>query len=341
MATLQQIAERAGLSPKTVSRILNGETKNVRRDAAVRARRVMAVARKMNYRPHAAARSMRSRRTYQVGVLLRNAPDRPLHYPPEFEFILGINQFLEPVNYVLSIVRMEDVPVDGRHMSRVFREKMLDGIIVIEGIPDPAVRRVKELIPHCVFLDTNVWEETGCIRRDEVHCGRTVGQAMVNLGYRKLFWAIHELTPNIRPHYSQADRWKGIRQAARAGGMELQSLVLPMWKCAPDSEMLKKRMTPDAAIITNHPHDAVRLAFHGAQLGLCAGKDFGLSTCDESHEVQMAMPTLSRMEYDRMALGRRAGQMLLEMLEENDSSRPSRHIESQWRPGDTALGPGS
>ena len=339
MATLQQIAERTGLSSKTVSRILNGETKNMRKDAIVRARKVREIAKKMNYRPHAAARSMRTQQTHQVGVLLRNAPDKPLFYTSEFEFILGINQFLEPINYLLSIVRIEDVPVDGREMSRVFREKILDGMIVIEGIPDNAVQRVKELIPYCVFLDTKEWDKTNCIRRDEVQCGRTIGENILNLGYKRLLRLMHEAPTNYCPHYSQAERFEGIRSALSGSDVEVEDLILPPWSGVPEPQILRKAMKPDTVIVVNHPTDAPRIAFHGIQLGLCVGRDFGLVSCDESHDIQIAMPSLSRVRYDRILFGRKAGAMLLEMLEGRVTSAASVRISSEWFAGDTACGP--
>ena len=327
--TIKDIAKRADVTPMTVSLSLRGRPGV----SSKKREEIKVLAETLGYRPQAAARSMRTQRTNLIGVLLRNAPDKPFHYTSEFEFILGINQSLEPANYVLSVVRIEDVPVDGKHMSRVFREKILDGMIVIAGIPDQAISVVKKLIPHCVFLDTNAWEETGCLRRDEVHCGRTVAQAMVDAGYQRLVWACSK-----RIHFSHTERLEGIRKVASESGVMLETLALPEWMHTPDSDMLKNAFGPDAVVITSEPNDAVRMVYYGSQLGLCLGRDFSVACCDRTHDVRMSMSGLSCVTYDRMAFGRRAGQMLLEMLKNPESPCQSLRIRSDWFAGDTARG---
>jgi len=334
MATLKDIADKSGLSAQSVSRILNGQTKNLRRDATARAQIVLDVARKMNYRPNAAARSIRSRRTHQVGVLLRNAPDNPLHYTSEFEFILGINQCLESANYVLSVVRMEDVPNNSAHTSRVFRENILDGMIVISGIPDATISVVKGLMAHCVFLDTNVWEETNCLRRDEVHSGRVAAQAMVDAGYRRLVWACAGYI-----HFSHAERFEGIRQIANKTGVQLDTISLPEWMTPIDTQTLRSVLSPDTAVITSEANNAVRIVCAASQMGLCLGKDFSIASCDQTHDIHTSMPDLSCVSYDRLAFGRLAGQMLLKMLKQPDQPCLSRRIQSEWFHGRSAPGP--
>ena len=74
-ATLADIATRAGVSVGTVSRILNGKNKESWRVSRKRAALVRGIATELNYRPHAAARAMQSRRSMCVGVLVRNSPE--------------------------------------------------------------------------------------------------------------------------------------------------------------------------------------------------------------------------------------------------------------------------
>lgn len=333
--TIRQIADHLGLSQPTVSHILvnrgsfREETK----------KRVLNAAKEMGYVPNAAARSMRSQRNFQVGVLLRNAPDLPLRYMAEFEFILGINQFLEPLKYVLSIVRIEDVPVDDHHASRVFREHMLDGMIMVEGIPDQAVKVVENHMSACVFLDTNEWGDTNCIRRDELHCGRSVAQAMVDVGYRRLVWAATPTKDTKLAHYSNFERLEGIRQVADQAQVELIELIEPWGDFQSDRNVLAQLLTLDTAVITNGGLDVVKMMYWIARMGLRVGVDFGLAACDPPSNVLSTMPYLARMAFDRLSFGQTAAQMLLQKLDHPKQPCSSVKIKSVWCAGETAPGP--
>ena len=93
-----------------------------------------------------AARAMRTRKTTQVGVLVRNRPGYIRHtHPLAFETILGINEGLQSVGYVLSIIGVGDVI--KAFESRVFQEHILDGMVVIDAMPDVVVDEINQRMP--------------------------------------------------------------------------------------------------------------------------------------------------------------------------------------------------
>jgi LacI family transcriptional regulator len=95
MATIRDIAAEARLSIGTVSKILNGKRKGSRSDVIRNAQRVYAIARRLNFRPNAAARALVRRRSSMVGILLRNTQAHRLHFLAAFELILGMNERLQ------------------------------------------------------------------------------------------------------------------------------------------------------------------------------------------------------------------------------------------------------
>ena len=80
--TIRMIAEKCGCSTATVSKALNG-AEDVSRETAERVRRVAA---QLGYMPNAAARSMRTSRSYCFGVLFRDNADTGLAH----EFFSGL-----------------------------------------------------------------------------------------------------------------------------------------------------------------------------------------------------------------------------------------------------------
>src|SRR5580698_1768775 len=95
-ATLRDVAAAAKVHPATASRALNPETRLlVSEDTA---KRVAAAATKLGYRPNPVARSLRTRRSYTVGVLIPDL-NNPL-FPP---MIRGLEDRLDSRGYVALI----------------------------------------------------------------------------------------------------------------------------------------------------------------------------------------------------------------------------------------------
>ena len=96
VVTLKDVAKRAGVHPATASRALSAETRLLVSDAT--ARRVMDAAAALGYRPNAVARSLRTRRSHTIGVLIPDL-NNPL-FPP---MVRGLEDRLAADGYVTLI----------------------------------------------------------------------------------------------------------------------------------------------------------------------------------------------------------------------------------------------
>ena len=150
--TIRDVARAAKVSVATVSRALNGH-ENV--TEAVR-RRVLAVASELRYSPHHAARSLSSRRTHTIGVVL---PD--LHGEFFSELMRGIDQVARERGLHLLVSSYHGHPEEQAAALRAMRGRV-DGLLVMSphaGDPDfltenlaalPAVRAA--LLQRQTFL---------------------------------------------------------------------------------------------------------------------------------------------------------------------------------------------
>jgi len=98
------VAQAAGVSQTTVSRVLNDEP-HVKDEVR---ERVLAAARELGYRPNGAARALLSGRTRRIGVV---ALGSPLHGPASL--VLGIEREARARGYALSIVNTDEDDADG------------------------------------------------------------------------------------------------------------------------------------------------------------------------------------------------------------------------------------
>jgi DNA-binding LacI/PurR family transcriptional regulator len=336
MVTLKQIAEEVGVTCTTVSNILNGKNKELWPSAQKRAKRVREIAARMNYRPHAAARAMRSQRTKQIGVLIRNAPDERYFFPEAYETILGINEALEAAGYTATIIRLGDVRNLDR--MRAFSEHLCDGMIAVGAVPEDVVKRVEEEVAHRIWMESYIWKPTGCVRRDEVGAGMAAAKHAIEAGYRRILWfspAPSEITPDF---YSE-DRFAGIWQTAQERDVPMERLELRNWYELPERLPISADwFTQDTCVIARDVGFAMRLAHVTANLKLRPGFEYGLISCEDNFQGRMSWPELCWVTNPRFEMGQKAAEMMLQMLQTGETL-PSRRFGCELHRGSTAEGP--
>lgn len=338
--TLQAIAKRMGTSAMTVSRVLNGSYE-VQTEAAIRrADQIRQVAKSMGYVPNAAARMMRSNQTRQIGLLLRNEEGHRYHNLAAFVLMLGINARLEKDGYLLSVVRLGDVMPSPDSRSRVFEERLLDGLIIFGNFADDVYDWIEEVMPNCVWADTNRFDEQFCLQRDEEHVGRLVAHHALSLGYRRVYWTGRPSYHEFGDHYSLTRRHNGLKDELAKHGVELDYVQAPKRS---DNRLYFPDMldilTPDCLLVAYNTLGARALAAGANAFGRLVGHDFGLMCCDDTSEIFESWPGLSRATYDRFEIGYKAADMMLQRLMRPSGQSVSTRITSQWIAGDTAWGP--
>lgn len=331
--TLKQVALEASVSVQTVSHILNDrQDKPYKQDTRDR---VLEVAKKLGYRPNAAARSMLTQQTRHIGLVMHTKPDAWFNSIDAYETMLGLNALLSPKGYICAMIPVDSLSKPGSE-SRIFREQVLDGVVVCGHADTSLYERIEKAIDLCIWVDTDINRPLGCIRRDEKFNAYMAAQKLAELGYRKLIWMDYALHWS---HYSHADRLIGFEKALR--DYDLQGDTIPCTKpwigvCPQD---IAKKLAPDVAVITSRHHFATSLMQTMLHMNLRPGYDYGIATLDVSHDNQHAWPGLSSVRIDRSRIGLLAGHMFLEALNHKNKLPESVCLRGQWHAGDTAWGP--
>ena len=331
--TIKQIAEEVGLSWPAVSQILNRRG----RFAADTRKRVLAVAAERGYRPNSAARALREQNSKLIGVLFRNDAANPLTNMAAFEYLLGVSQRFQDADYGTLLIRAGDLAAAGDLEPRVFRERLVDAVIVVGSLPDPLVERVGALSQRVIWLDAPVWAETCCVRRDERGAGRACVEAMAGLGYQSVLFAAR--STSRQAHHSHASRLAGARAAARASGIRLRVVDWPEEDRAAEFEVLREMVASGEGVVAATLPVARRIV-HGAEaLGSVPGHDYGIVCCDDSYETQAGWRSLGRVGFDRYGLGELAAEMLLQLIANPNDPPASRFVRDDWIIGASAWGP--
>lgn len=162
MATIKDVAKKAGVSPSTVSRVISNHSSIS--DATKK--RVRHVMRELNYFPNMNARNLVSNKAYSIGLVLPTDSDN-FYQNPYFPAVLrGINQMASHSNYsiVLSTGQSEQDRLD--HIEQMIYGKQVDGLIFlyasrdrimdfVESIQFPAVVIGRPDTIHLSYIENN------------------------------------------------------------------------------------------------------------------------------------------------------------------------------------------
>jgi DNA-binding LacI/PurR family transcriptional regulator len=130
--TLRQLAAHVGLTPGTVSAVLNNAP-SARTIPQRTKDRIFAAAEELKYRPNFFARSLRKKRTYTVGVIAREIGD-----PSVAMIIGGIEAALRQKNYFFLMVVNREEPRAFAQYSEIVMERGVEGIITVDVSPPDA-----------------------------------------------------------------------------------------------------------------------------------------------------------------------------------------------------------
>src|SRR6195256_3256250 len=126
VVTLKVLAQSVGLTPGTVSAVLN-DAPSARSIPQETKNRIHAAAKELNYRPNFFARTLRNKRTYTIGVIAEEIGDS--YSSP---IISGIEQYLRQRDYFfLTVVHRHD-PVLLNRYSQMLSERGVEGIITVD-----------------------------------------------------------------------------------------------------------------------------------------------------------------------------------------------------------------
>jgi DNA-binding LacI/PurR family transcriptional regulator len=150
--TLRDVAERAGVSITTVSRILNGRETGVPIRDATR-ERILVAAADLGYRPNMLARALRGSRSWLLGVIVRDISD-PFH----IQVLRGINEAARARDYRLFLGHLDWRPSEAAVFGSMFEQSHADGIVLIGDMVggDATVDALADRHPYIVGVTDRV-----------------------------------------------------------------------------------------------------------------------------------------------------------------------------------------
>jgi LacI family transcriptional regulator len=305
-ATITMVAKLAGVSPSTISRVLNGT-------AAVsdlKTQAIHAAIAKLGYVPNPVARGLAGGRTMTVGVVTQ-AVDSPFYGAA----LHGIEVELDPAGYRPLIVSGNwNAAAEARCVDMLL-SRHVDGMIVLTGrLSDQALKACAKRIPVVVTGRSLKAPGLYALKFDNFAGARLATQNLILLGHRRIGFIAGEAD-----HPDSMERLAGYRAELAAHGIAYDPALVAPGEFHEVSGMLAvDRLLQNGQSVTAIFAANDQMAF-GAALGLRrralrVPEDISLVGFDDLPAAQFASPPLSTIHQPAYELGRLAGESMLQLL---------------------------
>lgn len=311
--TIKEVAREARVSVATVSRALN-EKDTVRVETG---RRVRLAAEKLRYVPHGAARSLITRRTHTLGVLL---PD--LFGEFFSELIRGIDLAARRCGYHVIISGSHSDRAETRAMVRAMRGRV-DGLLVLSA--DLDARELEANLPvgfPVVLLNGAGKGVFDAIRVDNYGGASAMVRHVIDLGHERIAFVT-----GPGKNLDAAERLRGFRDAVgRASGastLEIPGDFREQAGYRAAARILHSKLRPTAVLAAN---DAMAIGLLAAfrERHVRVPEDVALAGFDDIPIARYMTPPLTTVSVPIADLGTRAAARLLLALDGDDAPRNRR-----------------
>ena len=315
---MADVAQQAGVSHQTVSRVLNGHP-NVRPKTRAS---VLAAIRDLGYRPNVAARTLVTGRTNVLGVI---SFDTTLYGPASM--LYGFERAAHP-GYSVAIASLARFSRSSLSEAvERFLGQAVDGIIVIA----PETNAVEALTALAIDIPLVA---VGCGTRaplPSVAIDNLSGAAQAT---RHLLDLGHETVHHIAGPDSWLDaqeRVEGWRQALRSAGAPEPGLLLGDWSARSGYELGHRlaAMPEVTAVLCGNDQMALGLLRALAERGRRVPGDVSVVGFDDVPEAAFFLPPLTTVRQNFGELGRRALHLLLDRISGEGGRQPTLPIEPE------------
>lgn len=324
MASITDVAKKAGVSISTVSHVING-TKFV--GEALR-ERVMEAIRELGYQPNEMAASMKRRATNNIGVILPNI--RMVFFP---DVLKGIEDAAREQGYKLFYFSTDyDFEKEQEYLSQL-KSSWVDGIILDSSCPVEQLEQYQKqltgnpagkYVPVVTTVAPFTAKELGVITFDEEKATEQTLEYLIRCGHRNIGLLFG---PEHIPMYAR--NLRGVRRIFEkyAIPFDSQNILVGDYFAQSGYDAMKqalKKQVPWTALLCANDQMAIGAMKAIKEAGLSIPGDIAVTGADGLYITSLISPALTTVEYPRYEMGYRAGNLLIDMIQ--NPSTPAQHV---------------
>jgi len=319
--TLRSVAELVGLTPSTVSAVLNRSSASHSVPKHTK-KRILAAARALDYRPNFFARSLRVKRTYMIGVILEEIGDAYGSL-----VVSGIERYLREQNvFFLTVAHRHDKKLLASY-STVLRERGVEGFLTVDTLlmEEPPLPTVAVAGHRRIRGVTNVVLD----HREAATLALT---HLRDLGHERIAFM-----KGSKVSADSQDRWAAICEVAATLGVRIRpELVIELKGDDPSpnlgypfAKQLLASKQPFTALFAYNDMSAIGSISAFQEAGLSVPDDISVVGFDDIQSAAYINPPLTTVRQPLQKMGEIAARTLLDRIEDRSKYVPKISIEPE------------
>lgn len=320
--TIKDVAELAGVSVATASRVLSDSDYPVRPQLQ---QKVREAAEKLEYAPNAMAQSLRREVCRDVALIVPNISN-----PFYLQAVLGVGEALSSGDYNMIFCNTMHDPDRERNFLRQLYERQVRGVI-LSSVAEGTAELVQKFIQRgmkFVLLDQMLpGVESPAIHYDSRAGAKMAVEHLVEMGHKRIAFATTSLV-----RFTRTEIYKGYRDALVAAGLPAGGELV--YECAinkagrgSDYELNIGRQIaadfikdgcPATAILCINDMVAVGLIQSLVRNGIRVPEDVSVIGFDDIPIAAAFLPPLTTVHYPAQEIGRLAALMLMDSIQNNE-----------------------
>ncbi|HZG56335.1 LacI family DNA-binding transcriptional regulator [Paenibacillus sp.] len=322
--TIKDVARRAGVSPSTVSRVISNHPR-ISEETALRVKRVME---EIGYHPNMMAKSLVSRTTQTIAVILPRPADELFQNLFFSEVIRGIVAQSTRSGYDLLMATGASEREELETVTRLVRGRRVDGILLLTSrANDPVVAMLKEAkFPFALIGRHEDDSELLTIDNDNVQASYDATRHLISQGHERIGFVSGP--PNL---VVSRDRLAGYHKALKEGALPSR----PEWIV--EGEFLQESGYRAMSLLMGLPERPTALVviddvvtfgiLRGLmEIGFSVPKDLALVSFNNIVFSELATPPISSIDIGIYQLGYTASQELIRSINAERPSPTRRHL---------------
>lgn len=310
-ATIKDVSAAAGVSIKTVSRVLNGE-KYVSRETKRRVEQAMA---ELNFSPSLAARTLAGKRSHQIALIYDNHSPYYIHQIQTGVWARcveeGVRMLAQPCDVASGALR--------REIGGLIDQTQVDGVILSSPVTDSAAA-LEELerrgVPYVRISPGTEHERSSSVSMDDVQAADEMTSHLLSLGHRRIGFIVGH------PNHAASDlRLYGYRRAMDRAGVAFEpKYVRPgLFDFASGeaaADVLLDLPQPPTAIFASNDDMAAGVLTVAHRRGLSPPRDLSVAGFDDTLLASQLWPPLTTVRQPTRELAYAAASLLFNATDE-------------------------
>jgi LacI family transcriptional regulator/LacI family purine nucleotide synthesis repressor len=315
LATIKDVAKRAGVSIGVVSRAFNNYP-----DISEKTRqKILKVAEELNYTPNLVAKNLSSKKQLTIGLITSGILDSSQKDSVNsIEVFKGVYTAIEEKEYELAIYLIDSNKQKRKSYAQFCRERNIGGTI-LQGIrtDDPYFKELINTNIPCVLIDFHLDNHTpliGNVSINNIEASRKITELVLKQNHRRI-----AIMAGKKAAYVNNERLRGVREAFAAFGLQLHEgdilygQFLEQVAYQETKKYLEKHRP--TAIIAFSDIMAIGVMKAIKEAGLRIPEDVSVTGFDNIPITEFTQPPITTVQQNFFELGRQAALHLQEIME--------------------------